>query len=122
MFRRILTALTLVVLTGCGGSLPPAANPDQAQNALRIALTAWQNGETLEGLKDRWPAINMSDPDWRTGRKLASFELRQGTSNGQGWRCEAVLTFQDDPEGLGPQLASYAIDTSPALVVIREEI
>jgi len=118
MIRRSI--LFLVLLAGCGGSLPPMANPERATAALQAALDAWQRGETEQSLQARAPAIHVNEPDWRSGRKLVKFELGNGEPHAQSWRCEVTLILLDEGIESAPVSARYMIDTDPALVVVRE--
>jgi hypothetical protein len=120
--RSALLALALVAVSiGCGESLPPAAEPDRAQAALRTALDAWKNGESPESLKTRNPAIYVSDTEWRNGAQLEQYEIESGQTAGLGWRCEVTLTVKNAQGGSRTHGASYRIDTDPQIVVVHEE-
>ena len=117
MNTRGYLVLILLCAAGCSDSLPPAANPERAQEALKTALDAWQKGETVETLQAGLPAIHVNDPDWRNNQKLLKYEIGSGEAHGLSWRCEVLLTFQDEAT---PRQVKYIIDTDPALVVVRD--
>lgn len=110
-----------VAAAGCGPSLPPEADTDRAQAALRSTLDAWREGATIESLQERDPAIYVNDPVWRSGRRLDSFELGESGRHGQSWRCEVRLIYRDDGGPSEPAATRYLIDTDPAIVVVRDE-
>lgn len=117
---RLALVASALTVGGCGASLPPVANGERARAALQATLDAWRDGATDESLQKRKPPIFVNEPDWRTGRKLASYELGAGERHGQSWRCEVQLTFADDASGGAPTAARYLVDTDPSTVVVRE--
>lgn len=111
----------VLCLSGCGDSEPPMAEPDRARGALKAALEAWKEGMTSESLMAATPPIHVSDSEWHAGNKLVEYELGEERSAGFGWRCDVQLTVQEQNGSTRKHLATYRVDTDPALVVVHEE-
>lgn len=118
--KLVAIALVVASFAGCGPSLPPVADADKAKAALQAALDAWRDGASEESLQQRQPPIYVNEPDWRTGRKLAKYELGSGERQGQSWRCDVKLTFLEEGRETEPVPGRYSVDTDPAQVVVRE--
>jgi hypothetical protein len=118
--RQLLCLLFFLLAGGCGTPLPPAANPGQAQSALKTALDAWQKGETAESLQSRSPAINVNDPGWSGGDRLMKYEIQSEQASGQSWKVRVLLTVQSGSGSPAQQQVTYTVDTTPAVVVVRD--
>lgn len=74
----LLTFVSAGVL-GCGGTSTSSYVPkgNDAQDALKLALDAWKNGQTGEpaGKLPSGATVRGIDADWAAGRKLASYEI-----------------------------------------------
>lgn len=119
MSRRWLLFITLLPLVaGCSQKLPPAADPQRARNALQASLDAWQNGEKPESLQKRAPAIYFNDELWSSEKRLVKYQIESEAANGQGWRCDVLLTLQSDQPA--ERRIGYQIDTDPAIVIVQQ--
>ena len=56
-------------LMGCGKRLAEDVEPDQAKQALKTALDAWQSGKTNAELEAQQPSILMNESDWTAGAR-----------------------------------------------------
>jgi hypothetical protein len=112
------------MLVGCGGSLPARPDPEQAKQALRTALDAWQQGESIEGLTKRTPPIYFNDPKTTDGVQLKSYEFEGSPAfSGQSVRITVKATLQRDPreEGGGKERTlNYIVDIASAVVIVPE--
>jgi hypothetical protein len=109
-------------LAAVGCAHPPVpANPDQARDALRRALDAWQRGETAESLQDQQPPLRVFDEDWRGGRQLVRYQLDTDQLVGADLRCRVQLWLRDGSGQSVQKKAVYSVATSPALTVVHEE-
>jgi hypothetical protein len=118
----LLLALLSFVALGCGQSRPQPADPDKANEALRAALDAWQNGDTPEGLKARQPPIYVNDADWFAGHRLTGYELNgDGKYYGAQFRCSVVLSLEPSKGKRSDKTVKYLIDTHPRVVIVRDE-
>lgn len=118
--RPLLYLSFCLLAGGCGTPLPPAADPAQAQSALKTALDAWQKGETAESLQSRSPAINVNDAGWSSGDRLVKYEIQSEQASGQSWKARVLLTVQNGSSSPTQQQATYTVDTTPAVVVVRD--
>jgi hypothetical protein len=117
-----LTLLT-VLAPGCGKAPSEPADPDQARQALRAALDAWQNGEAPEALKDRDPPVFVNDRDWQAGHRLTGYRLKgDGTYYGAQFRCSVVLSFGAGRGKPSEKTVKYLIDTHPRVVIVRDDL
>jgi hypothetical protein len=127
MFCKLIRSAAWLFLAalaaGCDArTSPPApADPATARAALRAALDAWQKGATADSLKDRRPPVYVIDPEWRSGRRLLAYQVQDDAPFGADLRCRVVLSLADDGGRPIPRAAVYAVGTSPALTVAREE-
>src|SRR5262245_10675377 len=96
--------------------------PDRAEAvaALRVALDAWQRGETPESLHHRQPPIRVADPAWSQGARLARFEIEEDQARPSGFDigCPVRLWLADGRKD--PRRVKYTVATSPAVVVTRD--
>ena len=70
MNKYLLSALILAAFSGCGTSLPPTADPGRAKAALESALDAWCQGDTVDSLRQRSPAVHFNDELWDYAQRL----------------------------------------------------
>jgi len=121
MRRSLLTLAALVVVAGCGSPpVDPTVNTADAGSQLRIALDAWKAGEPHAGLAGKTPPIIFSEPLWKDGARLLTYELGEVGLNGRQARCTAKLSLRlKDGKSIGRKLG-YQIDTVPQVVIVRE--
>jgi hypothetical protein len=115
-------ALLMAATLGCAGNpLPPQASPDQAREALRTALDAWQKGESIEALAQREPPVYFNDPKCRSSLRLQGYKLVDGHNfHGQSVRLAAVLSLKQEDGQTQDREVGYLVDTSPAIVIVPE--
>lgn len=121
---RAPALLATVLLLGCGGgrgSLPEQADPAQAKQALRLALDAWQKGESVDALRGRTPAIHFNDPKAASGMRLLSYELPDDHQFfGQSVRLKVKATIEQKDGIQKERMLTYLVDTSPAVVIVPD--
>lgn len=115
------TVALVAFVAGCGEPMPPSADPQRAEAALKTALDAWRRGDEPQALQAQTPPIHVSDTEWSNGAELKEYEIKSGQAAGLGWRCEVVLKVKDASGRTREHQASYRIDTDPAIVVVHEE-
>jgi hypothetical protein len=119
--RRSVLACLFAALSGCGTTPAPApADEDQARKTLDQALTGWQKGETVDGMKKASPSILVSDPKWSQGVALKKFEVKGGGKPAGAERVFAVTLWLTDSKGKeATESVDYKVGTSPILTVFR---
>jgi len=117
-----ISACCLALNLGCGSSLPTAADPERARDALRTALDAWKNGESSDALQKRSPPIYVRDLDWSDGWKLKDYRFTLDDEQyGQQRRCHIRLSLVSPKGKAAGKEVQYLVDTAPALVIVRAE-
>ena len=117
----LLIVLSFSVLQGCGKGRTEDADPNQAGPALRTALAAWQSGKTQQELVDQKPSILMNEDDWRVGKRLLEFKMEEtSTMFGRQVRWRAQIKLQDKNGKTEERTATYIIDTTPRIVIVRD--
>jgi hypothetical protein len=120
-FSLLLVAL-LALASGCS-SAPAAADPDQARQTLIAVLDAWKSGETPHDLAARSPAIHVSDPDWKAGATLASYEADE-TSQPAGYDASFSVVLElkgPKAKAATKSKAVYIVSTHPQAMVLRRD-
>ena len=121
--RRSLLAglLGLAALCGCESTAAPTpADQDLARKTLDQALSGWQKGETVEGMKRASPSILVSDPKWAKGVALKKFEVAGDGQAAGAERVFAVTLYLADADGKeATESVSYKVGTHPILTVFR---
>lgn len=118
---RLAGGLALLLAAGCGNSLPPQADPDQARAALRAALDAWQKGESAESLARGVPPVYFNDPKCGAGVQLLGYKLDDGHGfHGQSVRLPVVLSLKQKDGTTKDRKTAYLVDTSPAVVIVPD--
>jgi hypothetical protein len=105
---------------GCGKRLPSAADPHRARTGLETALDAWKSGQEIDSLRKLTPAIYFNDEIWQAKKKLVKYEIQTEQANGQGWRCDVLLSVQNGGGSPTSKKVSYQIDTDPAVVIVQQ--
>ena len=72
--------VAIILTTGCGQNRHESYTPaeDYAREALVASLETWKAGkpaDNLEPLPEGGPKLQAVDSDWRSGKKLASYEI-----------------------------------------------
>jgi hypothetical protein len=107
--------------SGCDSTAPPStADQDQARKTLDLALSGWQKGETVDGMKKASPSIVVGDPKWSKGAKLTKFEVKGDGKPAGAERVFAVTLWLADSDGKeSSESVEYKVGTSPILTVFR---
>lgn len=119
---RIAAALTLsLLLAGCSNTMEShPVDPNLARNTLDAVLKSWQEGATPESWQQKTPSVVVQDMDWKTGKKLKSFEIIEPTESvDANLHCQVKLVFEDAEKGEVEQTVKYVVGTSPVLTVFR---
>ncbi len=113
--------LTVALFPGCRSNTPSPAQPEKARETLQTVLTAWQNGDSVESLGKRNPAITASDPRWRDGVRLLRYEIAaDSTPSGYDLQFHVALWVEEAGGKKTQENVVYTVSTSPKLVVLRE--
>jgi len=109
-------------MAGCsGGSSVESFHPrgDVAREALSAALTAWQNGQTKEELRESTdPAVDVAEPVWVAGSKLKSFEIVEELPGDIPRKFSVKITLEG---GAAPEDVTYVVVGKDPLWVMREQ-
>lgn len=111
--NRTIIAMTLIVVSlGCGGTRSQSQQDlDEAQNAVKVALTAWKNKETRKALEST-KSIQASDPDWTVGLRLLDFEIQKTEGvEGKSARSSVVLSLKDRKDRKIERSVIYEVTT-----------
>jgi hypothetical protein len=119
--RSASIVLLLAMLAGCGGSGATPADADTARSALQTALEAWKN-DSLERLARAAQPIIFNDHDVRAGRMLLDYKIHSDDRFGNAVRCPVVLSLRDKQGRTFEKRISYLVDTSPKIVIVREDL
>jgi hypothetical protein len=122
MAAPALVVLSLVALPfGCGGQQP--ADPDQARATLTTVLDAWRDGRTMDDVTNGSPAITVSDPSWKSGFKLARYQIGESTKAAGFDLKIPVELWLEDPKGKAVQeKVKYTVSVQPARTVLRSPL
>jgi hypothetical protein len=121
VLRIFFAALSLCLLLGCGQGAGEPADLEQAGPALRTALEAWKDGKSQEDLANQSPSILMNEDDWRMGKRLLDFKMEdQGSLFGRQVVWKTQIKLQDPNGKTEDRRATYVIDTTPRLVIVRD--
>jgi hypothetical protein len=113
--------LCLPLLAGCSNKMEAhPVDPNLARNTLDAVLKSWQEGATPESWQQKTPSVVVQDMDWKTGKKLKSFEVIEPTESvDANLHCQVKLTLEDPEKGEVEQTVKYVVGTSPVLTVFR---
>jgi hypothetical protein len=119
--RRAALALALLTAAGCSrGDARYTPSEDTARRALEAALDAWKGGQARPGpVEGTTPPVQVVDSRWRTGQRLAGYEVLGEEPSTGGPRVFSVrLTMQ----GKAPEatVRYYVVGKDP-LWVFRDE-
>jgi hypothetical protein len=118
MLRCLLASLALAIPTGCGGLQP--TDPDQARETLSLALNAWRDGRSVDEVTRGSPPITVSDPSWKAGYKLTSYQVSEATKTvGFDLNIPVELSLEDLKGKAVRENVKYTVSVQPARTVIR---
>ena len=122
--RIALLFAVAVALAGCGGNSSTSYIPkrNDAQDALKLALDAWKNGQSGEpaGKLPSGATVRGIDADWAAGEKLASYEIVKelpAEADAGPRKLIVKLTY----EGGNPIEATYYVVGIDPLQVFRDK-
>ncbi len=113
----VMLVIGLLVPTGCKKDALDDA-PRRAEAALDRALDSWVRGEPPDGLA----GIQIDDPDWRAGQRLASFLVSQSSvveGTKDEVRCRASLTLQDRTGRRVNREVEYRVRIAEPVSIVR---
>lgn len=118
---RFAGLLLAAAILGCGG--PKPADPDQARATLAIALDAWRDGKTMDDVINGSPPITVADPSWKSGLKLARYQVGDST-RAAGFDLKIpVELWLEDPRGKSSrEKVKYTVSIQPSRTVIRSPL
>jgi hypothetical protein len=121
----LAAAAALLLFSGCGDrnvAMPPAADPNQARQALERALAVWQAGQTADALSAAEPRTYVNDYDWRDGRKLKQFQIAGPPEEvGLQVRVPVALDVEHTSGQVVRTAVSYSISTGPVVSIVRDD-
>lgn len=120
--RLFLIAMTLplAALIGCGGGPSDHAfDPELARTSLDKAMQAWVDGRSPEELQ---PEIVVGDVDWKSGKKLISYEILAASekSDGSNLHVKVVREIQEDKGSPRKSEKTYIVGTSPVVTIFPQ--
>jgi hypothetical protein len=119
----LASAIGLAALSGCGNDTTPVPTPadqGEARKTLDQALSAWQKGVTVEGMKKESPSILVADPRWEKGVALKKFEVRgDGKPSGAEQVFAVTLWLSDSGGAETKEPVEFRVGTKPILTVFR---
>jgi hypothetical protein len=121
MKRLFSIVLLLGLVQGCGKGPAENADVERAGPALRMALEAWKSGKSQQELADQDPSIIVNEDDWRVGKRLLHFEMEEkGSLSGRQVVWKVRIELEDKDGKKEDRKATYVIDTTPRLVIVRD--
>jgi hypothetical protein len=120
--RRFSLAIAplILILAGCGNSLPPETDPAKGRELLKITLDAWVKGVKAEDLKSGSPAIAAFDPDWAAGYQLVKYDIAPTDGRvGVDLLVKVTLTLTKDGKTMD-RTVNFCIAIGSQNVVIRQ--
>jgi hypothetical protein len=112
----------LALMVGCSKTLDDPVDPNEARAVLQTALDAWKQGESYGDLQKRTPPIYFREPEWEAGKKLVTFKAGKVDLMGRQGRCSVKLSLLDKAGKATEREISYLIDTTPQVVIVRENL
>lgn len=124
-FRPVLSTVCLGLLLGLAsgcGSAPagPQADPNEAQNTMKLVLDAWKSGQNPSQFSQKSPDIVIQDSDWTLGLKLVSYQTQNDVRlAGNDVHYPVTLELKSPKGRVVKKHAVYLISTSPKKLVLR---
>jgi hypothetical protein len=118
-----LLVLAPLASAGCAGKrLPPETDCARGREVLTTVLEAWKQGGASERLKSGTPAIQVRDPDWAAGHKLAAYEIAHEDSRvGVDLLLTVKLTLTRADGRRQEKKVGYIVGIGSNTVVLRNE-
>ncbi len=111
----------LLAAAGCGGREQGferyIAQPEAARAALEAVLAAWQDGQRPGQLVVGSSTVRAVDSQWRSGKKLLSYEILEQMPGENGNRFSVRLNMGSSS---APQLVNYVIVGGDQIWVFRD--
>lgn len=115
--KLLMVGLVTLGLTGCNQTARDLKlDAELARASLSKALVAWVGGKKPAELQ---PEITVADPAWDGGRKLKSFEIREGAekSDGTNLHIPVLCRFEDAKGKVSTMETIYIVGTSPVVTI-----
>ena len=118
----VFLGLVLAAVPGCRRPAAQAVDSARAREALKIALGAWQKGESADSLRKQSPSITMAESKWQEGHRLVRYEIADKDKVvGYDLECRVLLVLQDPKGKQTEEKAVFTVSTSPAVVIVRAD-
>ena len=117
-----LTAVVLIVSSGCTQDPPRPADPDEARLSLSTALDAWKAGGKPADLLVKTPPVHVLDRDWSAGSKVTSYELEEGRPLGAGIQYPVSLTLENAKGKSAKKRVVYVVNTGEVVSIARQDL
>ena len=109
-------------LGGCGASAPDATDVESATTLMESTLAAWQSGATVAELRERSPAVYVSDESWLQGFQLDEYKIEgAGEPLGTNVRFQVTLKGSNAGGRKVERKVKYLVATTPAQSVARDD-
>ena len=116
-----LLAACFLLLAGCGEPSAAPVDPARAQEALKLTLESWKNGDSIEALKTAKPAIVAQDLDWLGGARLVDYSVSDETRKvAANLSVPVRLTLRTSSGKEVKKNVTYVVGTDPYLTVFRD--
>lgn len=108
-------------LSGCGPVRAKPVNVEVARQTLVHVLEHWQNGGTIDELRQGRPEIVAQEPLWAKGKQLVDFTLvGGGRAEDANWFCEVELSLTTgDSDKAVKKKVTYVVGTNLVLTVFH---
>lgn len=115
--------LLLALTSGCSQSgFGPQADPNEAQNTMKLVLDAWKSGQNPSQFAAKSPDIVIQDSDWTLGLKLVSYKTQNDVRlAGNDVHYPVTLELKSPKGRVVKKQAVYLISTSPKKLVLRQD-
>lgn len=115
----LILSLVVCASIGCGRRNRYVPSASSGREALKAALTAWQNGQPVGTIKTVSPPVQAVDSGWSRGQTLAGYEILEEVTRSDGRRCFKVRLHLQNPAAT--QEVHYLVVGRSPLWIYREE-
>jgi len=124
LFRIFVLNLAAVLLLqfGCAPATAPMSDAKKAKEFLQSMLDEWKAGTDMNGMKQRYPPIYVTEDLWRGSNKLDEYTLLgESEKLGSNIRFQVKLKWTNKSGKAVEKSVRYIVTTDPALTMVREE-
>lgn len=118
----VLTAVVLIVSSGCTQTPTKPADPSEARQSLSTALDAWKAGDKPSDLLSKTPPVHVLDRDWSAGSKVTAYELEEGRLLGAGMQYPVSLTLENHKGKAVKKRVVYVVNTGEVVSIARQDL